>query len=202
MSLSLTSRLDGVIQSLRRLLARPARAKKSSVATGAPTGDRRGEQRDRVRRMRRDLYQLLELHPRSRELMRHLGLVEHTLQREGVAGMEALPTRVVATALTQLERLVWDWTPAGLAELRSRMAVIVRNGPARDALELGGAHGGDNEAPNTDSFAPHLAMHAAADVTEVEHDDFAAFEEMERSWAGRMPAAVAKAMAAKEPSTA
>jgi len=193
----LTSRFDSSMKSVRRFLARPINMLQGNPTLGVPaSGPReqaREEQRQRVRRMRRDLYRLMEQHPSSRQLMRHLDLVERTLRRTGLSGVEALPARVIAKALAQLERLVWDWTPVGLAELRSRMAVMVKNRPLQAApAEAPRAAAATGATFELDDTAPHQA---ATDVTEVEPDDLAAFEEMERNWAGRAPDAVAKAMA-------
>ena len=178
----LRSQLGNSMLTMRRFLQRPARGERGGAASGRPAGSRAAQSPDdpheRVRRMRRDLYELMQRHPDSRTLMRHLDLVERSLRREGYAAVEALPVRVIAKALTQLERLVWDWTPAGLAELRSRLAVMVKN-----------------RQPEARAAAVELDMsshHAAADVSEVDH---AVFEEMERSWAGQMPEGVARAAA-------
>jgi hypothetical protein len=138
--------------------------------------------------LRRELYQLLEQHPTSRELMRHLDLVERTLRQEGFTAVEALPVRVIAKALGQLERLVWDWTPEGLAELRSRLAVIVKtrqvDAPARPTAPAAKAPVAVPE--------PDLGGALVGDATEIDH---AAFEEMERSWSGQMPAGLRDAVA-------
>ena len=135
--------------------------------------------------MRRDLYQLLEQHPASRQLMRHLDLVERTLRVQGLTAVEALPARVIAKALVQLERLVWDWSPVGLAELRSRLAVIVRDQPIDLSTPVVHA---DSPTPAARRIPQELA-----DVTEVDH---ATFEAMERSWHGRVPEASGAAQAA------
>jgi hypothetical protein len=198
----LKSQLDSSLKSVRRFLERPICVQQGNLTLGVPASSQRAQareaQRQRVRRMRRDLYQLMEQHPSSRQLMRHLDLVERTLRDGGLGAIEALPVRVIANALAQMERLVWDWTPVGLAELRSRLAVIVKNRPAQAAKEEA-----EREAASTRSLELEMSMHQTADVTEVEADDLAVFEEMERSWAGRMPEAVAQAMsAAKEPSAA
>ncbi|MES1161788.1 MAG: hypothetical protein ABUL50_01840, partial [Rhizobacter sp.] len=98
--------------------------------------------------------------------------------------VEALPVRVLAKSLMQLEKLVWDWSAPGLAELRSRLAVMVKNRQPE----------AEQEAASTAALELDLhTQHSAADVTEVDH---AAFEEMERSWAGQMPEGVAQAVAA------
>ncbi len=175
----LKSQLGDSMNTMRRLFQRPA----SGDPARSARAQEREERRQRVRRMRRDLYTLLEQHPTSRELMRHLDLVERTLRQQGFAAVEALPVRVIAKALNQLERLVWDWSPVGLAELRSRMAVIVKTRPAEAAPEA-------TTVPEAHELA--IDSHQAAEVTEVDH---AAFEEMERSWSGRMPSTVAAALA-------
>jgi hypothetical protein len=195
----LKNHLGSSVESVRRLFQRPA---------PAAADERRGSARDarlrareehhrRVRLMRRELYQLMEQHPTSRDLMRHLDLVERTLRQEGFSAVQALPVRVIARALQQLEQLVWDWTPAGLAELRSRLAVIVRT-RAVDAPARSGA--APSPAPTAKTGEPELGGAlvgpAVGDATEIDHAEFA---EMERSWSGQMPADVRDALAAARP---
>jgi len=79
-----------------------------------------------------------------------------------------------------MEGLVRDWSPTGLAELRSRMAVIVKARPHEEALELAAI------GPTTlGSVSVHVDLAGPGDVSEVDH---AEFEEMERSWVGVVPA--------------
>jgi hypothetical protein len=157
---------------------------KSSLRTQA-----REESRKRVRHMKRDLYALLRQHPSSRGLMRHLATVEHALHTDGLKGFEALPVRVIARALAEMEGLVRDWSPTGLAELRSRMAVIVKARPG-DVLELAA------KGPTTPgSVSVHADLAGPGDVSEVDH---AEFEEMERSWVGVVPTE----RSAQQPATA
>ncbi len=186
--------LGGSVASVRRLFQRPG------AATGAQPSDSRTQARlehhRRVRLMRRELYQLLEQHPTSRELLRHLDLVERTLRQDGFSAVKALPPRVIAKALAQLERLVWDWTPEGLAELRSRLAVIVKaqtpGAPAASETEPAVM----SRVERTRRDEPDLGRALVGDATEIDH---AVFEEMERSWAGQMPAEVRDAVAASRP---
>lgn len=172
------------MQTMRRLLQQPLDAGESARS---PRSQAREERRQRVRRMRRDLYQLLEQHPASRQLMRHLDLVECTLRVQGLTAVEALPARVIAKALVQLERLVWDWSPVGLADLRSRLAVIVKNQPIHAVAPAVPA-----DTPASTRVSRSLPQELA-DVTEVDH---ATFEAMERSWHGRVPEAPSAAQAA------
>lgn len=183
----LKAQLGSSMQTMRRFLQRPVSVGKGTLTLGVPPShlrkQAREEERQRVRRMRRDLYELMEQHPGSRELMRHLDMLERTLRRDGYTAVEVLPVRVVTKALAQLEKLVWDWSPTGLAELRSRLAVMVKNRQPE----------ADQEAASTAAIELDMAtQHSSADVSEVDH---ATFEEMERSWIGEMPAGAAAAQA-------
>ncbi len=164
------------LSALSRLLTRPigrdaARGARSSRRSSSSVGHKQ---------LRRDLYSLLERHPASRQTMRHLDVIERTLRHIGIDAVEALPVKVLAKGLDELEALVWDWSPVGLAELRSRLAVTVKQrrheADAPTPLQL--------ERP--DSSAPRID----AEVNEVSHE---LFEEMERSWTGQMPSGLALA---------
>ena len=159
------------MQSVGRFLQRPV-----SIRIGAPkasAADQRAAQKKRLRAslryMQSDLKHLLDQHESTRTLMRHLCFVERALRRGGLVGLERVPTRVVAKALAELESLVWDWSPVGLAELRSRLAVTLKNRPADDTA--------DHQQLDTSQRAI---------VTEVEHS---MFEQSQRHWSGRDEAA-------------
>lgn len=184
----LKAQLGSSMQAMRRFLQRPISVAQGTLTLGVPLvslrKQSREEERQRVRRMRRDLYELMEQHSGSRQLMRHLDMVERSLRREGYAAVEALPVRVITKALAQLENLVRDWTKTGLAELRSRLAVMVKN----RQLEA------EQDAASTAAIELDMAtQHSSADISEVDH---ATFEEMERSWIGEMPVGAAEAQAA------
>jgi hypothetical protein len=161
---------------------------KLGVARSTVLAQARADERKHVRRMRADLFFMLEQHPSARELVRSLALVERTMQRGGFDAVDKLPHKVLVRALTELERLVRDWSPAGLAELRSRLAVLVKNKPVSP------------EPPTTTPPEPEpiegpaskisvfagLDSAQPGDVTEVDH---ALYEEMERSWVGQVPKA-------------
>ena len=178
------SQFGSSLHTVRRFLQRPINVDKGNLSLGlSPSAERaqaREARRLRDRPMKRDLYLLLAQHPSSRQLMRHLDVVERTLRRGGLEALEALPIRVITKALTQLEMLVRDWSPTGLAELRSRMAVMVKTRPPETARET--------ELRESRGFETVFD----ADVSEVEHSEF---EEMERSWFGQLPEAVATAAA-------
>lgn len=75
--------------------------------------------------IRQQLAELLDEVPGTRLAMRHLVMVEHALAKKGVRVLHKLPVDVLQRALEQLEGLVTNWSPAGLASLRSKMAVAV-----------------------------------------------------------------------------
>jgi hypothetical protein len=167
----------GALSALGRLLTQP-------ITIGARSSERkRSGSSVGHKQMRRDLYSLLERHPASRQTMRHLDLIERTLRHVDIDAVEALPIKVLTKGLAELEALVWDWSPVGLATLRSRLAVTVkRRGHEADALT-------SSQFERYDSNAPRIE----AEVNEVSHE---LYEEMERSWSGQMPAELAAAQRA------
>jgi hypothetical protein len=172
----------GALSAIGRLLTQP-------ITLGArPSARTRPSASVGHKQMRRDLYGLLERHPASRQTMRHLDLIERTLRRIDIDAVEALPVKVLAKGLDELEALVWDWSPVGLAALRSRLAVTVkRRRHEADALT-------SSQLERYDSSAPRIE----AEVNEVSHE---LYEEMERSWSGQMPAELADAQRAMSGAT-
>ena len=75
--------------------------------------------------MRQQLAELLDEVPETRLTMRHLVMVEHALSKKGVRVLHKLPLEVLQRAHVQLEGLVTNWSPVGLASLRSKMAVAI-----------------------------------------------------------------------------
>jgi hypothetical protein len=188
------SQLGESMKSVRRFLEKPIKLDDGNIRLGVSDAARRAEahaeKRRRVRRIKADLYELLGQHPATRRLMRHLALVERALHSHGLEGLDALSLRVVAKALSELENLVRDWSPAGLADLRSRMAVIVKNGQLASPKVASGAVRAAPPSAAHDDF-DHSE---SADVIETGMG-MAEFEEMERSWVGVIPAPAASAAA-------
>jgi hypothetical protein len=183
----LKSQLGSSLQSVGTFFKRPLNLEngeiKLGVARSTLLAQARADERKHVRRMRADLFFMLEQHPSSRELVRSLALVERTLQLKGFNGVDQLPQKVLARALTELERLVWDWSPVGLAELRSRLAVLVKNKPVEVEPTPSQQQQLEGPASKVSVFAD-LDSNQPADISEVDHE---VFEEMERSWVGQMP---------------
>ncbi len=80
---------------------------------------------DELKLMRQQLADLLNEMPETRLAMRHLVMVEHALGKKGVRVLHKLPLEVLQRAHEQLEGLVTNWSPVGLASLRSKMAVAI-----------------------------------------------------------------------------
>lgn len=94
---------------------------------------RQQQQADEARRKSRaeielllsQLKGLLDEVPETRGTLKQLVFVEHALQKKGLRALHKLPLPVLEKALEQLEGLVTNWSPAGLANLRSKMAVAI-----------------------------------------------------------------------------
>jgi hypothetical protein len=90
----------------------------------------RAEQKDRkdsqeLALMREQLAALLDQSPGTRQTMRHLEMVERALEKKGQRALHKVPLEVLEKALAQMEGMVTNWSPVGLAALRSKMAVAI-----------------------------------------------------------------------------
>lgn len=80
-----------------------------------------------LNQMRAELKKLLDVHPGTRRMMRHLVYFERALAADGLRALIEVPEEVLGTALEQLEKLVSNWSNRDLATLRSKMSVAVVN---------------------------------------------------------------------------
>lgn len=101
--------------------------------------------------MLRELAQVLDQDAEIRPALRHLVYMESALAQDGLRALDKVPLDVLARAHEQLEGLVTNWEPRGLAGLRSKMAVAVMEREAQDD--------GDIEAQDQPvaAFAPRTA---------------------------------------------
>lgn len=163
------------LRSIGHLLLRPLILRNGLPRLGPPrraaSAAQEKQRKIHLRDMRLDLCDLLDQHPSSRQLLRHLWFVELTLARQGIEGLEHLPVHVLSQGLVELERVVADWSPAGLADLRSRLSLLVR------APE-------QTKRPAARAAAQPPRDDGATDVSEVSHSVFA---EMDRHWKARPP---------------
>ena len=82
-------------------------------------------QRHELKLMLSQLTEVLDEMPETRETLRHLVFVEQALQKKGLRALKKMPLEVLKRALEQFEGLITNWSPDGLANLRSKMAVAV-----------------------------------------------------------------------------
>jgi hypothetical protein len=143
-----------------------------------PADAARDRRREALRLAQADLRQLLDRHADTRHVVPHLSYVEQLLGRSGLRGLGRLPLPVLHKALTQLESLIHDEPAAGLAELRRRMAGVI-------AVRLGGTPGA---APAPANLMSDFHTEDRLEVSEASHSQF---DELERSWTGTLPDAMA-----------
>lgn len=87
--------------------------------------------------LRKELAELLDELPSTRRTLKHLVFVERAIGKHGFKALHKLPVDVLQRGLAQLEGLVTNWSPVGLASLRSKLAVAIidrehRNAQAED----------------------------------------------------------------------
>ena len=120
--------------------------------------------------LRRALKAFLDLHPLTRRMLRHLGYLEHALATQGYKAFAEVPVEVLEVSLEQLESIVSNWSDRDLADLRSRLAVAVRD-------RLQDRFGGDRQLSDF-ATASRMMIH------DVPHSEF---EELERQYQGLVP---------------
>ncbi len=95
------------------------------AALGALEQARLAKEKAELQLMLSELDELLEQQPGSRQTLRHIEFVRQSLHKKGLRALHKLPVDVLQRALEQFESLVSNWTPVGLASLRSKMAVAI-----------------------------------------------------------------------------
>ena len=76
--------------------------------------------------IQRELAILFDSMPGSRRALCHLAYVEQELTEQGLARLATMALSPLRQGLDELENAVVNWSPAGLATLRSKMAVTLR----------------------------------------------------------------------------
>mgnify|MGYP001177789404 CR=1 FL=1 len=115
--------------------AGPRLALADPAAEGRPSAERLAAERARAEclQIKQELAAALDELPGLRDTLRHLAWVESALAQRGLAALDEVPLAVLEQALDQFEGLVSNWSPRGLAALRSKMAVAVA---ARTRVEV------------------------------------------------------------------
>lgn len=109
---------------------------------------------------REDLARVLDAVPRGRSVMRQLAYIEYALEKKGWRGLYKVPYAVLPEALEQLESQVTNWSPEGLACLRSKMAVAV--GDRADEAEHASPPPGETRLEAPAELAARVIEQAAA----------------------------------------
>jgi hypothetical protein len=128
-------------------------AAQDTTAPGSSAGEA-------LRRAHTELRALLDRHPDTRHLMRHLAYVERAIARNGSRAFRQVPPPVLERALEQLDLVLRGEQAHAITPLRERLERATKERPAS---------------------APH---ESAVDVSEASHS---LFDEMEKSWTGQMP---------------
>jgi hypothetical protein len=145
---------------------------------------RRGEAR-LLAQMQDELAALLDESAGIRRTMRALAMFDEAFAAEGLAALDNVPLPVLTKALEQFESLVSNWSPVGLATLRSKMSVAAGSRQRReaDAAAANTRSGGPRSRRDTTArdSGPSVSVGMqqsrqdleAADVQEVELEDAA-----------------------------
>jgi hypothetical protein len=139
---------------------RPAegRAKESRVEQS------QRKEKEELAQMRAELAALLNELPETRLTLRHLVFVEQALAKKGLRALHKVPLDVLQRALEQLEGLVTNWSPVGLANLRSKMAVAVLD---REHMPVDA----EADAYRTAAVLDHVPERPRADASPERSDD-------------------------------
>jgi hypothetical protein len=99
-------------------------APKEAVRLSRAENERR-RRHEETMLVRTELAALLNEMPETRLTMRHLVFVEQAIAKKGLKVLHKIPLDVLRRAHDQLDNLVINWSAAGLANLRSKMAVAI-----------------------------------------------------------------------------
>jgi hypothetical protein len=113
--------------------ARLAFVERDGSRSASPQELEVAQRRQELARMIGELAQCLDADPDIRPELRHLAYLETMLRQRGLEALQAVPLDVLEKALEQFEGLVSNWSPWGLAALRSKMAVGLAERRAAEA---------------------------------------------------------------------
>lgn len=113
-------RHDGAVQVVLQPPAEPRKSPREKRAEESARKDKA-----EIDLARAQLTALLDEVPGTRSALRHLVFVEKALLKKGFRVLHKLPLPVLQKGLEQLEGVVTNWSPEGLANLRSKMAVAI-----------------------------------------------------------------------------
>ena len=133
--------LSSTLSALARLLNTDISLRRTRIPKRSPT-DARAEQASQrssleLQRMQLELTALLDAYPENRRALDQLAAVEQQLRLTGLEFLQTMPLPQLREALRQFEAAVTYWGHEGLACLRSKMAVAVRQRTPQPAPRAG-----------------------------------------------------------------
>ena len=119
---------------------------------------------DAVRAMRIELGKVLDGDASHRQRYRHLARFERKFDKYGLRTIEQLPVDQLRRALREFEALVRNWSSASLADLRSRMAVVLADRSSASSVWIAAntIHGAQRHGPGIAMSLPAGTGAAAA----------------------------------------
>jgi hypothetical protein len=119
---------------------------------------------DAVRAMRIELGKVLDGDASHRQRYRHLARFERKFDKYGLRTIEQLPVDQLRRALREFETLVRNWSSASLADLRSRMAVVLADRSSASSVWIAAntIHGAQRHGPGIAMSLPAGTGAAAA----------------------------------------
>jgi hypothetical protein len=102
-----------------------------------------------VRAMRAELGRVLDADDGHRQTYRHLARFERKFDKYGLRTIEQLPVDQLRRALREFESLVRNWSSPSLADLRSRMAVVLADRASASSvwIDANSVHGAQRHGP-------------------------------------------------------
>lgn len=145
----------------------------------ARPADQERAQRE-LQAMCRSLERLLDESPRNRVAMRQLAFVEQALRKRGLKALQKVPYDALKRAHDQLEGMVVNWSDAGLATLRSKMAVTLMEREPEGAVAAAPVAAQDEPSPSVMETVPlaHPVALEGDDAAEAEAALRAAYGEV------------------------
>ena len=108
---------------------------------------------DEIRAMRIELGRVLDADESYRQTYRHLARFERKFDKYGLRTIEQFPVDQLRRALREFEALVRNWSSASLADLRSRMAVVLADRSSASSVWIAA-----NSVHGTQRHGPGIAM--------------------------------------------
>ena len=104
---------------------------------------------DTVRAMRVELGKVLDADDANRQTYRNLARFERKFDKYGMRTIEQLPVDQLRRALREFESLVRNWSSPSLADLRSRMAVVLADRASASSVWIAAnsVHGAQRHGP-------------------------------------------------------